>query len=57
MTPAQKATRRLLETVMPDDVRDRIAAEYGLHLHPDATYGDALSARMRQLEHIGDGPQ
>ena len=54
MTPAQKAARRLLETVIPDNIRDRITADYGLHLHPGATYGDALAARKRQLESIGE---
>lgn len=57
MTPAQKAARRLLETVIPDDVRERITADYGLLLHPGATYGDALTARRRQLESVGDDSQ
>ena len=51
MTPAQKAARRLLETVIPDGVLARIAANYGLHLHPGATYGDALTVyRKRAAE-------
>ena len=57
MTQAQKAARRLLETVIPDKVRDQMAANYGLPLHPGATYGDALAARMRQLENIGGDAQ
>ena len=57
MTQAQKAARRLLETVIPDKVRDQMAANYGLTLHPGATYGDALAARMRQLENIGGDAQ
>jgi len=57
MNPAQKLARRLLETVIPDNVRDQITADYSLCLHPGATYGDALAARMHQLEHIGDDPQ
>ena len=57
MTPAQKAARRLLETMIPDNIRDRITADYGLHLHPGATYSDELAARKHQLEHNGDGLQ
>ena len=54
MNPVQKAVRQLLETVVPDDVRERIDANYSLHLHPGATYGDALAARKHQLKSIGD---
>ena len=57
MNPAQKAAQRLLETVIPDNVREQIAVNYGLHLHPGTTYGDALTARRRQLERIGGGMQ
>lgn len=57
MNPAQKAARRLLKTVIPNDVRERIAVNYGLYLCPGATYGDALAARRRQLERIGGGMQ
>lgn len=53
MNPAQEAARRLLETVIPDKIRDQISTNYGLSLHPGATYGDALAERMRQLEYIG----
>lgn len=52
MNPAQKAARRLLETVIPDDGRDWMTATYGLTLHPGATYGDALAARVRQIRKL-----
>ena len=51
MTPVQKSLRRLLETVIPDGVLARIVANYGLHLYPGATYGDALTVyRKRAAE-------
>lgn len=57
MNPAQEAARRLLETVIPDKIRDQMIVDYGLYLHPGAAYGDALAERMRQLEYSGGDAQ